>query len=457
MNKFSFISFDRLSERGIWSAIVCLVFLWSALTEVDNIKFWKDQRVLNNDIEAYYQYLPATFIYGDVRDLSFVNEVDARLHPNGDQLRFGIFHIEETGFDCIKYTYGVALFQAPLFLVAHAYCLWSNTEYPADGYSPPYQLFVSLSTVLFVFLGLLVLRGFLRRHVKDEAAALALLVLALGTNVFFYCTIGSGMSHGYLFFLFAVVLSSTDQWHRKPSILSAIILGAALGFTLLTRPVDALVILIPLLWTNGLGWKAKWKLVWKYRAHMALAILVAIIPIIPQLLYWKATAGHFIFDSYRTEKFNWLDPHIIDGLFSYRKGWFVYTPLAVLGFIGLALMLKDKRWRSLGIPILAFFPIAIYVIFSWATWSYGGGFGARPLVEALALLALPIAVLSQKIMDKHFVVGLIFGTVVFLGIYLNRFQQDQFLQTIIHWDSMSEERYWEVWGRNNWDGLEQIP
>ena len=442
---------------GIWSTLACLLFLFLALQEVDDLKFWKDLRVLNYDVEAYYHYLPSSFIYGDVRDLDHVYDIDAKLHPIDGQMRFGIFHVNETGFDCIKYTYGVALLEAPLFFIAHAYCLWSGTSHPADGYSAPYQLSVALSTVLFVFLGLLILRGFLLRYVRDEAAALSILVIALGTNLFFYSTLNSGMSHGFLFFLFAVVLNCTDSWHKKPSARTAIYLGLALGGIMLTRPADSLVILIPLLWTNGIGWSAKWALIWRYRSHIALVVIAGLIPIIPQLLYWKATTGHFIFDSYRTEGFNWTDPHMIDGLFSYQKGWFVYTPLAMLGFIGLAIMAFSRSWKRHAVPVLIFYPLAFYVIFSWHLWGYGGGFGARPLVETLALLGLPIAVLSQKIMDKHFLLGLVYGTVIFLGIHLNRFQQDQYLQTIIHWDSMTEERYWEVWGRNNWDGLDPFP
>jgi len=443
--------------KGFWSLSACLLFVLLALQEIDDLKFFKDLRVLNQDIEAYYHYLPATFIYGDVRDLSYVSEIDKKLRPTSGELRFGIFEVEETGYDCIKYTCGVALLEAPLFFVAHAYCLWSDTSHPADGYSTPYQLAVQLSAILFVLLGLLALRGFMLRYVRDEAAALAILVIALGTNLFFYSTHDSGMSHGFLFFSFAVVLNTTDSWHSKPSARSAAILGFAMGLIVLTRPVDSLLFLVPILWTNGLGWKAKWQLVWKHRDHMVFAIMAGLLPIIPQLVYWKLTTGHFIFNSYRTESFNWTDPHIIDGLFSYQKGWFVYSPLALLGFLGLVIMAISKKWSSHAMPVLIFYPLAFYIIFSWHLWGYGGGFGARPLVETLALLGLPIAVLTERVMDKHFILSLALGVIVFLGIYLNRFQQDQFLETIIHWDSMTEERYWEVWGHDNWEGLEPFP
>ena len=46
-------------------------------------------------------------------------------------------------------------------------------------------------------------------------------------------------------------------------------------------------------------------------------------------------------------------------------------------------------------------PPALYGIFCWYQWWYGGGFGSRPLVDTLPLLALPIAVLAEKALDKH--------------------------------------------------------
>ena len=449
-------SIPRHWSKGLWSALVCALFAWAAVQETLDIHFWRDRRVLQWDIEAYYHYLPATFIHGDVRELGYVQALDGELHKSIPS-SYGIFHMQETGWDCLKYTCGVALFEAPMFFIAHAYCLWYCPTQPADGYSAPYQLAVSVSSILFAFLGLLLLRAFLLRHVSDKASALALIALAFGTNLFFYSTVDSGMSHPYLFFLFAAVLERTDAWHRAPTRAKAVSLGLALGLILLTRPIDFVVVLIPILWTADFGWRAKWALVNKHRAHLLWASLTALLPLTLQFLYWKATTGHFLFYSYRSEGFNWSDPHIIDGLFSYRKGWLVWSPLVALGFIGLTVMLADRSKRALAWPIIAFFPPALYGIFSWYQWWYGGGFGSRPLVDALPLLALPIAVLAEKTLDKHWLAGALLALVILAGVRLNLFQQKQFLQTIVRWDGMTEERYWEIWGHENWDGLKAFP
>ncbi len=436
--------------------LACLVFAWSAGQEISDIHFWRDLRVLQWDVEAYYHYLPATFVHGDVRELDYVRDVDSRLHPDGPGA-YGIFYNGATGWDCLKYTCGVALFEAPLFFVAHAYCLWSGTPHPADGYSAPYQLAVQVSSILFTFLGLLLLRAFLLRHIEDRAAALALIALAFGTNLFFYSTVDSGMSHAYMFFLLACVIERTDAWHSAPTPGKALVIGLTLGLVLLTRPIDIVIVIVPLLWTHGLGWRAKWQLVKKHRGQLAIAAIAAFVPLIPQMLYWKATTGEFIFYSYRSEGFNWSDPHVIDGLFSYRKGWLIWSPLVVLGFVGLMVMLLDRSWRARAWPLIAFFPPALYGIFSWYQWWYGGGFGSRSMVDTLPLLALPIAVLAQKAFNRHLAAGTLLACTVLAGAHLNLFQQRQYRQTIVHWDNMTCERYWEIWGHATWEGLTPFP
>ncbi len=416
--------------------------------------FWERHRTLNYDIETYYHYLPATFIHHDVRDLRYVAALDSLvLHPGEGQVGHGIQHSTGTGHDVLKVTYGVSLFEAPLFLVAHALCKLPASKYEADGYSPPYQLAVSQSTILFTFLALLLLRAFLLRHASDGASSLALIVIAFGTNLYFYSTIDSGMSHAYLFFLFAAVLERTDAWHRSPTRGKAIGLGLALGLILLTRPIDIIVVVVPLLWTHDLGLRAKWKLVQENASHIVFAAIAALLPLIPQLLYWKATTGQFIHYAYQGEGFNWTDPHIVDGLFSYRKGWFVWSPLVVLGLVGSAMMLLRKEWRSRALPLMAFYPPAVYAIFSWHEWWYGGGFGSRPMVDSLPLLALPMAVLFEQSVKRRTLIHAGLVVIVLAGVRLNLFQQDQYKQTIIRWDGMTKDRYWEVWGHGNWVGL----
>jgi hypothetical protein len=51
-------------------------------------------------------------------------------------------------------------------------------------------------------------------------------------------------------------------------------------------------------------------------------------------------------------KFYFLDPEIISGLFSYRKGWLIYTPVMAFGLVGM--FFTRKSATPLFLPVLLF-------------------------------------------------------------------------------------------------------
>ncbi len=71
--------------------------------------------------------------------------------------------------------------------------------------------------------------------------------------------------------------------------------------------------------------------------------LLFMLPIFPQLLYWKLVSGNWLFYSYGNEGFDFLHPHIFDGLFCFKNGWLSYTPIMLFGLIGIVLMHKKKK------------------------------------------------------------------------------------------------------------------
>lgn len=444
----------RRIPNGALSLIVCVAFAWAAWGEVDHYGNWRKNETWHWDNEAYYHYLPATFIHGDVGDLLYVGPLDRQLHPSGQPHMFAIAVSPVTGRNCIKYAYGTALFQLPGFLVAHAYASSRWSEWEADGYSLPYQVAIPVTSIAFVFLALLILRRFLLRYCADAPVAAALCAIAFGTNLWCYATVEAGMSHAYQFFLFALVLEATDRWHRRATMVTAIVVGAAVGWTIAVRPVDGLVALVPIcwnLWPVGMA-RLKWDLVRSHWSHVAVGVLAVVVMLVPQLAYWKYTTGNFLHYSYGGEAIHLSEPHVIEGLFSFRKGWFVYSPLVLIGIAGLWLMLRDVRWKAIAIASLACLLPLVYVVFCWWQWWYGGGFGSRPLVPALVLLALPMAVVAEHLFLRKWT-SILAVLVVYLGLSLNLFQTRQYVQTLIHWSDMDFRRYVTVWGVQYWHEL----
>jgi hypothetical protein len=434
------------------SLSVCVLLLAFWIFMVFNQNRWRDCYVLHWDLACYHLYLPATIGYGDLTGLSFYDSVYVKYQPakgftpSKEQPYNSIFKHPVTQKYYIKYTCGVALFQLPFYLLAHLYSL-NQSFYPVDGHSPPYQLAVLFSTLFYVFLGLLLLRKWLLAYFTEIAISCALIILAMGTNLYYYTAYEGGQSHVYLFFLYALMLYCTDSWYKKQDYWAMIGIGFALGWATLTRPTDFFLVAIPAFWAIHKG-KETLLLWYKNALQILLAICVFSLFLFLQMIYWKITTDHWIFFSYTNEHFDFTNWHIIDGLFSYKRGWFLYTPLALLGFIGMYFAYKNPPTRFYVFPFIGYYLPTLYVIFCWWFWTYGGSFGCRALLQSLALLALPIAALCQYVLSlPKKMPQRAFFFIVFLGISLNIFQTFQYSHDIIHWDLMNKKYYWHVFGQ----------
>ena len=146
------------------------------------------------DKAGYYIYLPAYFIY------DFDGE---KLPPKiGEKTGDGFF-VEE-GKIKTKYTSGVALLQAPFFLVTHF--VSTKLGYESNGFSSIYHKMINVSAVTYSFFALILLYLFLIRYVSKKLAFISVACIYLGTNLFYYSIFETGMSHIYSFFLFTCFL-----------------------------------------------------------------------------------------------------------------------------------------------------------------------------------------------------------------------------------------------------------
>jgi hypothetical protein len=147
-------------------------------------------------------------------------------------------------------------------------------------------------------------------------------------------------------------------------------------------------------------------------------------------------------------KFYFFKPQVINGLFSYRKGWLVYTPVmifAIAGFIWLR-----KYANSLFLPILIFTVINIYVVYSWWCWWYGGCYGSRPMIDMYGIMAIPLAAFLERVWTSKVWMKSIVAIVLVGLVWLNQFQTSQYRTSLLHWDSMTKEAYWGIFGKKTW-------
>jgi len=104
------------------------------------------------------------------------------------------------------------------------------------------------------------------------------------------------------------------------------------------------------------------------------------------MLLWYWQTGHWIVYSYGEEGFNFLKPHFFQILFSFNKGWFVYTPLALVAMLGFLYLFFENRFRFFW--GLIFLMIFVYVASSWWAWHYTSTFGQRVFIDIYPLIAI---------------------------------------------------------------------
>lgn len=416
--------------------VIFIVLLWVNF----NIKRWKESNVIDWDVTSYYGYLPALFIHHDLK-LEFTN---------GKEFQYKEKHqywpeTAPNGGKVIKTTMGMAILYAPFFFTAHT--LATLKGYETDGFSEPYEKYIHLSSLFYLIIGLIFLRKILMRFFNDWVVALTLIGVTIGTNLFFYTTTEAAMSHTYNFSLFAVFMFLSLKWHDEKKYSTSIYIGLVGGLIVLIRPVNILIFLFPLLLNVKSFQELKEKIIFFFKEwkHLLIIGLFSFLVLLPQLLYWKYITGSFFFNSYVGERFYFSNPHILEGLFSYRKGWLLYTPIMFFAIIGVFVLFKKNK--NLFLPIMLFLVINLYVLFSWWAWWYGGGFGLRAMIDSYSLLAIPFAAFLQFFYEKRNKIS--YAIVCFIGFILlgfNLFQTAQYRSGAIHWDGMTKESYWASFG-----------
>lgn len=432
--------------RNRRSAIALLLLVLGGLWVDIDLGLWrKRDRVIEWDVHSYYAYLPAVFLYDDIR------------LEQSDVLKEGDFFlfwpsVAPNGNRVIKTTMGVSLLYAPFFVAGDLTA--RITGAPRNGWSPPYKVWLLLGGLVYFAAGLWLVVLLLRRAGYTDAVACAtILLVGGGTNLFCYATQSGTASHVYSFFLVACVLLVFQRCHLRLTGGGAIALGLLMGLITLVRPVNALIVL-PFVFYGISSWQGLRQRVlqlWGARVQLLVAMLLAALVWLPQLLYWRTITDSWFFNPYLEEGFFFGNPHILDGLFSFRKGWLLYTPIMAFAILGLLVYDQALRpWRVGTVVLLAVF---IHVTFSWWCWWYGGAFGQRPFIDIYALLALPLAATVQWVLTRRQWWPKVLAACLAGGfIWLNIFQTYQFEQGSLHYDGMSRALYRAQFGR-----MEKVP
>jgi len=426
----------KLIYKYAVSIIIVIIFLCSY-----NIKWVKDywKSIIQSDGKGYYAYLPATIIYQDL-NFNFFDSIEKK-YPD-PQLYYD-YRVKYKDINLNKYPAGTSIAMLPFFLTAHV----SSTVlgYPADGYSKLYLILIHISTIFYLGVGLFFLKKILEGYNSSKTAIVFLLfAIVFGTNLFYYTVCDPAMSHVYSFSFCTLFIYLITKYFSSPSPRLLLITSFILGIIMLIRPVNGIILLsIPFFTGNKEKLFAGLKFLKLKKMYTIFSVLLLAGIIFIQLIIYKIQTGSFFVDSYPGESFNWADFNFINFLISYKKGLFIYTPLAFFIVIGLYYLFKTNKY--LFFTSFLFFVVLVYVLSSWWSWWYGGSFGSRVMIDYYAFIAV-LLLLGYNYLNKQ-ILKRIYLSMMVVFIIICQIQIYQYRYYFIHWEKMDKEHYWNVFLR----------
>jgi hypothetical protein len=421
--------------------VLSLCFLIAAHCYYPKHKMPDTEATIGWDVSGYYTYLPAIFIYKDLRHLQYFDSLHAMYKPTPEIYEY--FVPPNANYRCAKYSMGQAFFMLPFFLIAH-YIVAPAMHAPLDGYSLPYQLCVGWGLMLYAFMALWFLRKILLLYFSDTVVAITILIIALCTNYLNYAGIETGMTHSTVFFLYTLIIYNTILFYQRSTALRSCTIGLLCGLAMLTRPTEIISLLLPLLW--GVASIKDFKnrlqfLLSHFKYVLTLGISCGAVFSL-QLLYWKWLSGHWFVYSYQDQGFDWLHPHHIGGLFGYGSGWLTYNPIMWLVLPGWYFLWRQQK--SVFTATFLWGTLYIYIAYAWCIWWYGH----RAMVQSYVVYSFPLAAIVHYFLQikwrKYLLIFLISTTA-----FYNLWQIKQYhYGGLLGIEGVNKTYFWKVFMRN---------
>lgn len=381
--------------------------------------FWDDCRQ-GGDGLGYYVYLPSFFIHKDIGTYNKTIVALRKYNPNAQDFDADIYGFRKTSIGKLanKYPIGLAILQSPFFFAGHFYTK-IDSRFESDGFSKPYQIATFFSTFLYVLLGLWFLIKVLNKYFSTNVINLTILILAFGTNLYYFSYFGTAMSHGYQFAIVCLYIYFNDKYLDQKTIKYGILLGVFSGLIVIIRQPDIIFLLISVFWNVNSIKKLKDRFKFYFGDLKNLFFpLIGFIAITSLQIYsYYFISGKLYYYSYIGESFNWKHPEIYKGLFYTGNGWFAYTPVMLFAIFGL--IIKNSSRKVWFLSLITILPLHIYITYSWWCWYYIAGFGSRPMVDIYPLCSFAIASFLTWLFASNNILKLFFGSILLFFTILN--------------------------------------
>jgi hypothetical protein len=362
--------------------VFILIFLLSSLIFATCVFLLHPRGFLfdRDDPLGYYVYLRSAF---EDHDLNFTNEYEY-FQSHGSPLGANLGSINPiTGKPDNNYTIGTSLLIAPFYAICKlASFPLKNVSWFVD------QIFFSYGGLIVGVIGLWYSFRFVSSILAARETLICSIFFFLCSPAFYYVSIEPFLSHAAALTAVSAMLyffSTTDVSPLKGSAVA----GIAAGLTLLTRPQDAVLLLMPL--------SLKRLLVGK----KGFAIVAGILPVLfLQMLVWHSIRGSYLSFPYTGFGFtNLSHPKIGAVLVSSNHGLLAWHPIILLCLLGWLIAFRNQKLLSIVCSVA--FIIELFVTGSWSYWWMGHSFGQRAFVSFTPLFIYGLTSVYVRLQRKR--------------------------------------------------------
>ena len=300
----------------------------------------------------------------------------------------------ETGLPGSAYAIGYSILAMP-FLAAGT-LLDALAGNPVDGFSRFAILGYCMANIVMSGIGLIVVFRFLAGIgelwgiSRERASWMALVTTAgifFGTTVLYYAF--SEMSHAATFFCASFFVGCWWKIRERVDARSWAVLGLFGGMLSICRWQEAVFVGAPFVF--DFASRKMWKAFPQWVRLRAVYVCAAALCWIPQFLEWKSIYGTYLAKPYSSNVLTFPPPYVLQVLFSTENGWFVWTPVALLGVAGLLFGLVKFGWEYL--PWLVVIGLEVSVVGATQAWHGADAFSSRYMTSSAVLVAIGLATL----------------------------------------------------------------
>ena len=291
------------------------------------------------------------------------------------------------------FSVGPAMLWAPFLAAAHAGVVVADSlgaEIPANGYSRPYLAAMSMATVLYGFLGLLMGFDVARRYTGDTWAFLATLGIWFASSLPVYMYFNPAWSHAHSAFSVALFLWYWERTREHRTLPQWLVLGLIAGLMMNVYYPNAILMIVPAVEALSTYYQTK-PAGWGSLLAVHLCFLgTAFVALLPTLVTRMAVFGGPFESGYPPMgEWHWTAPVWRAVLFSANHGLLSWTPVLALAIAGLlAFWKKDVLF---GAGLLLSVLIFTYFISSYPDWDGLSSFGNRFFISLTPVFVIGLA------------------------------------------------------------------